>query len=87
MGSNSREPDGWSRAVAAQIRAERAACGLTQTQVFTRARMPRSTYIRVETGERVGDVIQLSAISRALGIRLVTLIERAEERMQGASVL
>lgn len=80
MGTNAKEPNEWSRAVAAQVRAERAAAGLTQAEVIDRAGMARSTYLRIESGERVADVVQLDQIARALGIRLVVLIERAQER-------
>ena len=72
---NLRERSDWSDAVAATIRAERAALSLTQSDVIARSGLARSTYIRIETGQRVPDVTQLARIAEALGMRLVELAE------------
>lgn len=82
MASGTRAPSDWSRAVAAQIRAERAATGLTQAQVIERSEMARTTYLRVEDGTRPVDMTQIEAISRALGISVTTLVARAEQRAE-----
>lgn len=71
----------WSTAVAAQIRAERAAAGLTQVQMFTRAGLTKTTYLRIERGTTPADVSQLGAITRALEMTLGTFIARAEQRL------
>lgn len=76
-----RASDEWSSAIAAQIRAERAALGVTQVELLTRANLPKSTYIRIETGERAPDVTQVAKIAGALGMSVSTLIQRAEERV------
>lgn len=76
----SRERSPWSDAVAAQIRAERAAKGWTQKQMFERAGIPRSTYIRMEKGDRVADATQLARVCGALGMRLSEFWTRVEQR-------
>jgi transcriptional regulator with XRE-family HTH domain len=68
-------------AVAAQIRAERAASGLTQRQVMEKSGIPKSTYLRLESGERVADVQQLAAFCAAVDISLADLMRHAEERV------
>lgn len=80
MGDNARERSPWSDAVAAQIRAERAAAEQTQEQVYTAAGIARSTYIRLEKGTRVAGVTQLARICGALGMPLLTFMERVEAR-------
>lgn len=81
MGTNSRQVGAWSDALAAQIRAERAASGMTQAELIARAGMSRSTYLRIEAGTRVPDVTDLARIAFALGLPLSTLIRRAEDRL------
>jgi len=81
MGKKRKDPNEWSSAVAAQVRAERVATGLTQEEVFERADIPQSTYLHIESGERVPNIVHLDAIAHALGIRLTTLIDRAEQRL------
>jgi len=73
--------DEWSNAIAAQIRAERAAAGITQVELFSRANLPKSTYIRIETGKRAPDMTQVAKIAHALGIPVSVLIQRAEGRV------
>jgi transcriptional regulator with XRE-family HTH domain len=76
-----RNRSGLTRAVAAQIRAERAASGLTQQKVVDKSGIPKSTYIRLESGERVADVQQLAAFCAALDIPLAVFMQRAEDRL------
>lgn len=80
VGTNAREPDDWSRAVSAQIRAERAAKDWDQPEMYHQAKMKRSTYIRTETGQRVADVSDVWSIALAVGISASALIARAEDR-------
>lgn len=75
-----RERSAWSEAVAAQIRAERAAGGLTQAQMIERSGIARSTYIRLEKNIRVADASQIGRICEALGLSLSEFFRRVEER-------
>jgi transcriptional regulator with XRE-family HTH domain len=84
MADNMRERSDVSRGLAAQIRAERAASGMTQEQAAKAACMPKMTYRRLETGERVVDVTQLDKLARAFGISMTVLVERAMARTEGA---
>ena len=81
MGSNHREQSGWSRTVAAQIRAERAASGLTQIGLYTRAGIPRSTYLRIESGTHIADTTELAKITEALDLSMSEFFRRVENRM------
>lgn len=80
MGTNKREPDDWSRAVAAQVAAERAALRLTQAEVIERTGLSRSTYLRIEAGVRPADVTELAKIATAYGLSTSQILMRAEER-------
>ena len=80
MGTNGREQSGESRTVAAQIRAERAASDLTQLEVYTRAGIRRSTYLRIEAGSHVADTTEVARITRALGITMSEFFRRVENR-------
>lgn len=80
MGANSQPRNLTSEAFAATLRAERAARGLTQRDVWTRAGIPSSTYHRLESGERVMNTAQLGDITRALGMTLTDFVTRAAAR-------
>lgn len=69
-----------TQAVADQIRAERAAARLTQREVWTRAGLTRSTYLRIEDAERDINTAQLAALAPVFGLTLTQLVERAETR-------
>lgn len=84
MAQNAREHTPLSVAVAATVRAERAALGLTREEVSARSGVPVSTLRRIETQERVATVSQLGGVARALGLRLSDLLLRAESRMEDA---
>lgn len=60
----------WGRAVGETIRAERNARKMTQAELATAANIPRSTYLRYESGERQPNVAQLAAIADGLGMTL-----------------
>lgn len=79
MGTN-REVNEWSLAVAAQIRAERASARLTQAEMVKRSGLSRSTYVRIESGNRPADVSQLGRIASALGVTSSRLLALAEQR-------
>lgn len=80
VNDNSRERSVFSDAVAAQIRAERAAKKMTQTDLVKASGIPRTTYLRLESGERVADTTQLYRITEALGLSLSEFFRRVEER-------
>jgi len=73
-----RERSPWSDAVAAQIRAERAARGLTQADMVERSGVPRSTYIRLERGQRVADSTQLARLCAVWELRVSEFFARVE---------
>lgn len=81
MGSNSRDRNLWSTTVAAQLRAERAAAHLTQAQVIEGSGLGRSTYLRLESGERVADTAQLAAILSVIGLPMSEFMRRVEDRI------
>ena len=80
MSDNKREQSPWSLATSAQIRAERAAAGLTQAQMVELSGLSRMTYLRLERGARVPDITQLARICGALGLPLSVFLARVEER-------
>lgn len=84
MAQTTREQSPLSAAVAAQVRAERAAAGLSREQACALTHLPMSTYRRVESGERVATITQLANIAAGFGMRTSELLERAERRVQMA---
>lgn len=82
MGTNGREQSGWSRTVAAQIRAERAASGLTQSEVMARSGIARSTYLRIESGKHIADTTELAKITEALDLAMSEFFRRVENRIR-----
>lgn len=79
--SNARQPSPLSEAIAATIRAERAAANLTKDDVLKRAGISRQTYYKLESGERVLDVSQFDAICKAIGVSMALILERAQQRL------
>lgn len=81
MADNMREHGLVSEVTASQIRAERAAAGLGQTEMVERSGLSRSTYIRLEKGTRVADVEQLRRICNALNLSMTTFMDRVQQRI------
>ena len=81
MSTGTREPDDLSRAIANEINGERHRQRLTQTEVFKRAGIPRTSYVTIEKGTKVADSTQLVKIADVLGIKTSTLLLRAEENI------
>lgn len=81
MAENMRKPNAASKAIAAQIRAERAAAGVTREAVYEAAGISRSSYARIEKGQIVVDTAQLAAIAAVLGVPASEIMRRAEERL------
>ena len=74
----------WTGAVATQLRAERAAAGLTQEQLAALAGLPRTTYKRMEAGERAISFAQVALVLAALpGLSMTEFVMRAERRLNG----
>ena len=81
MGQQPRRHSALSKALADEIRAQRRAVEMSQDELGKRAGVSRGQVIRIENGERVLDVTQVDAISRALGVSMVELFQRAEARV------
>lgn len=69
------------RVTAGQIRAERAASGLSQRALAERAGIPEQTHIRYETGKRDVPTAALLAIVDGLGMSLSTFARRLQDRL------
>lgn len=76
-----RERGPWSDATARTIRAERAAAGMSQADVIRETGFSRSTYLRLESGERVADVSQIASLAQAFGLSMQAFVGRIEERV------
>lgn len=72
---------GLNAAVAAQLRAERAALGWTIDELAQRADIPAISVRRYLKGERQIDVSVLYALASALGLTAGQVVEAAQERL------
>jgi transcriptional regulator with XRE-family HTH domain len=72
-----------NRALAAEIRAERAAVGLTVKELAVRSGVPYGTLNRILPGERDINYTQIVQISAALGLDPAELSNRAMRRLGG----
>lgn len=70
----------WQSAAAETIRAERSAANLSQAALAEASGIPRPSYIRYETGERVPNIAQLAAIAQGLNMPFSTFMRRVEDR-------
>lgn len=77
---------GWNAAVAAQLRAERAARGLTVDELADRAGIPRRTLMRLLNAQRALDVAHLAALASAVDLSVGELLARAEARLEDDEV-
>lgn len=81
---------GLNAAVAAELRAERAAQNLTVQQLAARADVPYASLRRYLAAERYIDVAVLHALAGALGTSSASLVAAAEDRLRragGANVI
>lgn len=70
-----------SKAMAAQLKAERAARGFSQEALARRAGMAKNTIFRFETGQRSMDTDQLGDLCSALGMEIEVFLQRTVDRM------
>lgn len=70
-----------------ELRAARAAAGLTQIALAEKLDMQQSDVSKCERGTRRLDVIELRLWGQALGIGLVELIARLDERIAADEAL
>lgn len=68
-------------AIAEALRAERAASGLSQRELASRARISSPAYFRYERGDRSISVAQVVAICDVLGITFTQFARQVEERL------
>lgn len=74
-----------NRALAAEIRAERAASGLTQAELAEKSGINYQTLKLLLKGTRPINVTQIVQLSQAFGIEPAVLVERAMARAQRMS--
>lgn len=74
--------DALNAAIAAEIRRERAALDLLQQQVWEKAGLSKSAYLKIENGQpgTKRTLAQIRSIASALDMTLGELISRAEAR-------
>lgn len=87
MDVNKRRPAAIERtpealAFSAQLRAERAAAGISQAELSKRSGVSPSTILRIEQGQRAMDIPQMAAFCRALGVSMTEFATQAERRMR-----
>lgn len=71
----------FNEAVAAQIRAERAAKGMTVAALVTASGISKSQLLRLLHAKRDIDMRDVALLSQALGIQPAQLIQRAQARL------
>lgn len=64
-----------------QLKADRAAAGLTQDEASRRAGMSKNSVERLENGQRVADSEQLGRLCSVYGTDLGTFFARVDERL------
>ncbi|MDI3331447.1 MAG: helix-turn-helix transcriptional regulator [Micrococcus sp.] len=74
--------DRLKEAVARQLKAERAAAGMTQIQVAEKVGQDKQTVMRNEAGKRDISIAELGQLADVFGITPQELLRRAEERIQ-----
>lgn len=75
----------FNAAVASQLRAERAARGMTVARLVTATGISKRQMLRLLHAEANIDTLDIALIARALSIEPATLIARAQARMQEES--
>lgn len=75
-------PDDYTAAIAAELKAERAATGVQNVTIAEASNLSPRQVIRIFNGERSVGAVDLIMICKALGIDLQTLIARTEARVE-----
>jgi transcriptional regulator with XRE-family HTH domain len=65
-----------------QVKAERAALGMTQAELAEKIGKDKQTVMRYEGAKRDIPIDDLALMSRAFGISVIELLRRAEERIE-----
>ncbi|PHP52566.1 helix-turn-helix domain-containing protein [Actinomyces ruminis] len=82
MATRDKDPSiGLNAAVAAELRAERAAQQLTVEALAGRSGIPKRTLLRLLNAERAISLDALQALADAFGLQMSALITRGEERL------
>jgi transcriptional regulator with XRE-family HTH domain len=63
------------------LRETRKACGLKQVELALKLGRPQSYVSKYEGGERRLDVLELRQVCRALGVSLVSFVQKLERRI------
>lgn len=79
---NARKVTDLSVALAAQLRAERAYADITVEELARRSRVSKNTLMAILNGQKPADVSQLANICEALGVEILDVFSRTEERMR-----
>lgn len=69
-------------AIAATVRAERAARGWTQQEIARRSGVPYGSIRRIEDETRVADVAQADRLAKAFGMTLTEFVTAAQQRLR-----
>lgn len=72
----------FARSVGAQLRAERAAAGLTRDELAEAAGVSVSTVRRIEGELRPANMDQIAALCAALGLNVSDFLSRAAQRIR-----
>lgn len=86
MPNQPRDPsEGLNAALAATVNGERVAAGMTFDQLAAASGIPKRTLLRkVSTTERHLNVEDVAALAAALGLTVVEVLARAEDRLERA---
>lgn len=82
--TNAQMRNTYSEAFAETLRSERELRGLSKQDVATAAKIPATTYERLESGSRVITSAHLGVLAEALGMTLMEFVRRAEVRVAAA---
>jgi transcriptional regulator with XRE-family HTH domain len=74
-----KDPDDFTKGLGAVFRAERERQKLSKNQLSRASGVGRTGVLMFERGERVPTVFVCKALANALGMKLSTLVRRAEE--------
>jgi len=64
------------------LRRARVEAGLTQTELAEKLQRPQSFVSKIESGERLLDILELKEICDAVGIGLQDFVSRFEQEIQ-----